>query len=1213
MDVGKIRIFIICIIAMFALSFTEISSAQTPPEGEGELLTTSTDPDALILLDLSGSMDWNPADGSNKWGNLSCAGTFYGSSGTGHITDCRKVEIAKRAIFSVLDDNNDNKVDSTDRSSLGVRFGYMRYNGCSASDDEAHIKYSSNAACTSDTVGCAGSGSSYYIYGHDATCLANSSPGNCTGSGSSYYIYGHTSSCAPDSTYCTGTGCSGGFCHTSKTNCSRNCNLDCSGGYCHNSKTGCNTNCGGCSGGFCNASKVGCSVACPDPIYNYSSGCNILITAIDTKYSCIFCSNLTSCSGANSSGNFTGCSTTNACSNGECVSGETASGGTPLAAAVHEAKLYLDAHKAQDTSAACRKKFVILVTDGSDTLGCTADGSECAPDRYKNRRESVAMAKELADAGYQLFVIGFGASMPSYLQNTLNWMAYYGRTDDPNTANAGDTSAYSIASGSRYPTGITSCQTDGAAVTATCYDSGGSHSQANYRASSNDPGYLNLSGYAFMAADADQLAVALKTATNLIKGMTFHFTQASIQSARTNDENFLYEASFEPVSSDPFWYGHLKKFIVNSDASLTLATPGDAADQLQARSASTRTMYTCAGCTSTLTDFKISTTAPINTSYFGSATTAQQRDDIINYVRGEEGTCPGASCTDPDYTAAGVYKLGDLFRSSPIAVGTPSPFFDDIRDQNYQDTSCVYCTGGSCSTSTINTNAFGIHRCNSTRSTDNGKRLIVVGANDGQLHAFKTSDLSEAWSFIPPNLLSRLNTIAHNAHPTGLTHGFFVDGSVTGADVWLGTGDGKSKNAADWKTIVVFGEGRGGYPNLWSSSQDCGTGFSSVYTTGYPYYCGYYALNVDNTLSPTFMWHLGGTSIDQITQGPYLGDPWSKVLIGRVLIDGNERWVGFVGGGYNGTTCTGVTCGVDCDCRGKGFFVIDLKDGTILWKFTVADDANMKYSIPDSPAIVDLDNDGFIDRAYIGDVGGNVWRFNFCTAAMAAQPGGCGTNKWTGGRLFVSSSVQPIYSVPVVAKDGAGRIWVYWGTGNKTDPTYASSQDTFFALIDGNGSYNIGQLKNVTSPTATYDINTDYSTYYGYYINLSTGEKVLADPTLLGGYVYFTTYLPSSDVCNQLGNAYLYAIWYNSGAGGFSAGGDIPSPGQPLVSGGSRSKNIGSGIPSAPAYSIGLTSSGTGSPGDIMCVTVIDRTICWSTTSTSGKAKILYWRDRRIQ
>ena len=121
---------------------------------------------------------------------------------------------------------------------------------------------------------------------------------------------------------------------------------------------------------------------------------------------------------------------------------ESAGGGTPLNWALKEMKTYLDTHKAADTAKDCRQKFVILLSDGSDTFSCAGDGGDTQADMYKRRRLSVARAKALADAGYRIFVIGFGASMPDYLKNQLNWMAYYGGTDNPLAPNIGDTSAY---------------------------------------------------------------------------------------------------------------------------------------------------------------------------------------------------------------------------------------------------------------------------------------------------------------------------------------------------------------------------------------------------------------------------------------------------------------------------------------------------------------------------------------------------------------------------------------------------------------------------------------------------------------------------------------------------------------------------------------------------------------------------------------------------
>jgi hypothetical protein len=1054
MRAKKILSLILGILLLF-LS-TGSGNATTPDTGEEALFTTSVAPDAMILLDLSGSMDWNPAGGGDIYGNASCSGTFYSSSGSGHNVNCSRLAIAKRSIFDILDDNDDNRINSSDEGSLGVRLGYMNYFNCGSDDT-----------------------------GNDYTSGCIQIPGS---GGSRRYI--------------------------------------------------------------------------------------------NSKYSQIYCNSNSSCTVGSTGSN--------------SVGGASASGGTPLASALGEARTYLNAHKAADSAGACRQKFVILVTDGSDTYACGASGAECASHRYKNRRESVARAKALADAGYRVFVIGFGAAMPPYLQNTLNWMAYYGRTDNPSAANAGSTAGYSIASGcdvstspvtnptaccdmstnptACFPTGVTSCLTDSAAVTEACYDStnpypGAGNSTASFRASANDPGYLDLSGYAFLAADADQLATALKTAMNLIREATYSFSQASIQSTRTQDENFVYEGSFQPVTGDPFWLGHLKKYQINSNGTVG-SVLWDAGTILQSTAASSRTIKTYKA--GSLVDF---TTANITASDLGVSTTAQ-RDAVVGYFRGE-------SAYNPDN-----WKLGDVFRSTPITVGTPSAFYDDMRDA---------------------TNQFAVHRSNHVRTSVKGNRLITAGANDGQMHAFRTSDGTEAWSFIPPNLLPKLKSIAHATEPTSLTHLYYVDGPVTVADVWLGSGDGTSKSASDWKTQMIFGEGRGpGTTYLWSSSQHCDSGFSAsgTYNASYPHYCGYYAFDITGSSctaasgsctapQPSYMWRLGGTAGISATHGPYLAEPWSKFMIGKILINGHEKWAGFVGGG-----------GSTDNSKGNVFFVVDLADGTILWGFTHDDNAAMDYGLVATPAVVDTDLDGFVDTVYVGDRGDNMWRFKLC---RRSDGNSCNTGNWTGGLLFDSSSggnIRPIFTIAAVARDASNNLWVYFGTGDKNDPTAPNAQEKFVALKDNDRTttYAYGNLENITSTGSTYSGTGD-----GWYINMTgQGEKILADPTVFGGVVYFTTYTPpiGNDPCAQGGAAKLYGVNYTTGAGEITTSGD-------------RSMSIGTGIASAPILSMPpgsattpdlyVTTSGGGGIGANTARVNINP------PSSANRNNMLYWRDLRVQ
>jgi type IV pilus assembly protein PilY1 len=277
----------------------------------------------------------------------------------------------------------------------------------------------------------------------------------------------------------------------------------------------------------------------------------------------------------------------------------------------------------------------------------------------------------------------------------------------------------------------------------------------------------------------------------------------------------------------------------------------------------------------------------------------------------------------------------------------------------------------------------------------------------------------------------------------------------------------------------------------------------------------------------------------------------------------------------------------------------------------------MNYSLPASPSIADTDNDGFIDTAYIGDLGGSVWRLKFCTQIDGS---GCGTSNWSGGRLFASSTgvIRPIFTTPTVFKDDKGNLWVAWGTGEKTDPTAANAQEKFFAVKDNDRSstFNINNLDNITS--GTYADSTSKS---GWYINLTgQGEKVLGDPVAFGGVVYFTTYIPhsSGDACSQGGTGVLYGLNFTTGAGAF---GVYDAGGQRV--GTSRTMTVGTGIPSAPILSLKPAggSYGSGSSAADVYLTVSGGgggaastlRVDFEPPTLANRTNLLYWKDRRLE
>jgi Tfp pilus tip-associated adhesin PilY1 len=1064
-----LMIFILALGIMMTNVLAE-EEEEPPIEGEEALFMAPQAPDALLLLDLSGSMLWNPAGGDDTTGNADCTNLSSGS------TNCSRLGIAKRAIFKVLDEDGNGTINSADEASLNVRFGYMRYYNCGDSSSER------------------------------------------------------------------------------------------------------------------------------TPTYSYTGGCNTIRKYINTGYASIFCNSNKSTTNPNPS-----CTISSTCSGANCINSESAVGGTPLAVALHEAKMYLNDHK-NGTGAApnnvadpykdCRNKYVILITDGSDTYACSGSGAECQEHQYKRRLAVVAEAKALADAGYKVFVIGFGTAMPDYLENTLNWTAYYGGTDNPDVDNVGSTSGYD-------PTGVNSCTTVTTAQSATCYDdiSPGHHTTSNFKLSTNDPGYASLSGYAFLATSAAELGQALKTAITLIRQSNYSFTQASIQSTRTADENYLYEGSFEPRTGDPFWYGHLKKYQLDENGEVGTTALWDAGAVLQTTSTTSRVIKTWKN--GSLVSFNAGT-AYIKPTDLGFATdTASaditKRDEVVGYIRGETTYNPEQAVVN---STTVTWKLGDVFRSTPITVGTPSEFFFDFRDANKR---------------------FNTFRNDHQRSSSDGTRLIVSGANDGQFHAFRTGTGAEAWSFVPPNLLTKLYLLTHKAHPVAKEHQYFVDGPVTVADVWLGTGSGLAKEVDTWKTILIFAEGRGAIGYGWSSSSSCDTGISSTYLADdtYKYYCGYHALNVTDTLNyPSYLWSISFNNATRTVQAPYMGDPWSKMMVGRVRINvggvDTEKWVGFIGAGDNTAECPSTGCASDSSRQGKGFFIVDLTDGKVLWSFTngatnsATTNTAMQYSLPGAPFIVDTDNDSFIDTAYIGDLGGNIWRFKFCLASDLPNCAISGqTKNWNGGLFFDSPTANKIYTSPTVAVDTIGDLWVYWGTGDKKAPTATASQDYFYALKDKDrtSTYTLDDIdQTINRNDGTVYRNKDLS---GWRIPLGgtgwTGEKMLADPTIFGGVVYLTTFTPDSanTLCEQTGRATLFGFDYTTGAGMFN---------------GSRTHDLGSGMPSMAVVSVrpGRTGQGdihvtTSSADAENAEAAHTQRVDFNPPGLANRTNMLYWRDMRLQ
>jgi len=435
--------------------------------------------------------------------------------------------------------------------------------------------------------------------------------------------------------------------------------------------------------------------------------------------------------------------------------------------------------------------------------------------------------------------------------------------------------------------------------------------------------------------------------------------------------------------------------------------------------------------------------------------------------------------------------------------------------------------------------------------------VIFAGSNDGMLHAFNDADGTELWAFIPPDLLPNLQYLHSDSNLS------FVDGSPK-AYVTYDTNNNVTQ------AILIFGERRGGNR--------------------------YYALDVTNPSQPKFLWYISPTERVYLTNAfatdyGELGQSWSAPIIGTIACSGGShctngvRTVAFIGGGYDETNqdkqnpYTTVS-----DTKGRAIYVVDIFDGSLVKRFSNAENTDMTYSIPSDIAKVDVGGDGKVDRLYVGDMAGRMWRFDIHDANPSS---------WTAKIIFKSNpdgattNLRKIFYPPDVTLD-LGYEMVFFGTGDREHPNDKTIVNRLYGVKDRGLStaYTEGNLVDVTADLLQTGTSTQIqdtlvqlnsNTNGGWFIQLDTnsGEKCLAPAIVFYGVAYFTTFAPASDApppgsdpCYVgEGTAYLYELGYKTGAAAFNLdlhndtdmGGGTTIPGYGKSD---RSQWIGTAIPS---------------------------------------------------
>ncbi len=389
------------------------------------------------------------------------------------------------------------------------------------------------------------------------------------------------------------------------------------------------------------------------------------------------------------------------------------------------------------------------------------------------------------------------------------------------------------------------------------------------------------------------------------------------------------------------------------------------------------------------------------------------------------------------------------------------------------------------------------------------KKVMYNITNDGYLHAFDVSGNGtnygkEIFSFIPKELLPNLKTLMDNQEGKAKVYG--LDGHLAG---W------QNGN----KSYLYFGMRRGG--------------------------SNYYAMDVSNPDKPKLMWVIQGG----VTPGfEKLGQTWSLPSVLRVNRGGGNPFVVAFGGGYDTNQDSVKTRVETADTVGNHIYMVDAFTGTPVW--TAGPGGNLTipftHSIPSELRAIDLDGNGYADRLYFGDMGGQVWRINLNqdtdvskTTSYYKLANLAGDTEATNRRFFYPPSVG-------LASSGTSRfLAVAIGSGYRAHPLNTVINDYFYLLQDtdakvgdtsmgSTGTLLLSSLYNATandigSGVKTY--NTAMSGKHGWYIDLpGNGEKVLSRSLIFNKQLLFNSYHPVSksggvvDVCKPTksnGKAYI--------------------------------------------------------------------------------------------
>ncbi len=416
-------------------------------------------------------------------------------------------------------------------------------------------------------------------------------------------------------------------------------------------------------------------------------------------------------------------------------------------------------------------------------------------------------------------------------------------------------------------------------------------------------------------------------------------------------------------------------------------------------------------------------------------------------------------------------------------------------------------------------------------------KKIFIGTNEGVLRMINAASGVEEWSFIPPAMLELQRQMKTNANGD---HLYGMDGDLT---VYSHDADGDGIIEPPTDKVWLFSGMRRGGRNIYALDVTPGATLTNATATG--------------GITPKLKWRIeGGTT----TGFESLGQTWSSPQVVRIPYAGGAKDALVFGGGYHISQDAGFATAT----VGNAVYAVDIVDGSLIWSVGGASSgasvelAAMNYPIPSDLALMDSNQDRLVDRVYVGDLGGQVWRLDIQASGSGSTASGARLATVSSAasdsekrKFFYAPDVAQVYDADYSANPEYDLVIIT--SGDRADPTETVVHNRVYAFRDYNISGNIpGDFTPLVPANDLYDATANLvqqgtdaektaaiealNAKSGWFIDLSEdgtwiGEKGLSSPIILDNRVFFTTYIPGAntnadDTCGSPveGFGRLYAV-----------------------------------------------------------------------------------------